>query len=207
MPLNQKTFTFQQYTPAEFEEFKKAVQADGFIISQNTIDTISGHLGALVYLTGNYNRNQNLLSVVVKTSPWQSFQESDLNMNVLRVSNRKDSDDKDGQAPINSKAVTTPKDAMGNIVAPLGTNKNVVVPAIDPTVKTELSPKSGHEPSTPTKEEPKPITPVVPQTPKPADPIKPTESAKVELKTEESKTEPAKTEEVKPAQVAPTPSK
>jgi hypothetical protein len=126
--MNSKDFQFASYTPAEFEQFRTAVQQDGFQITQNTIDTVSGHIGSLTYITGKYNRNQQILTVTVKTSPWGSTQDADLKTNVLRVVNKSAASD----VVVNHEAVKTTKTAAGTPVAPksiaAGPVKNAAVP-------------------------------------------------------------------------------
>jgi hypothetical protein len=128
--MDSKDFQFSGYTPAEFEQFRTAVQQDGFSITQNTIDTVSGHIGSLTYLTGKYNRNQQLLIVTIKTSPWQSMQDVDLKSNVLRVVNKPTSE----EVSVNHTPVKTTLTKTGTPVAPaVATNpaggpKNAVVP-------------------------------------------------------------------------------
>jgi hypothetical protein len=128
--MDSKDFQFSGYTPAEFEQFRTAVQQDGFSITQNTIDTVSGHIGSLTYLTGKYNRNQQLLIVTIKTSPWQSMQDVDVKSNVLRVVNK----DKSEEVSVNHTPVKTSLTKTGTPVAPpvptnpAGGPKNAVVP-------------------------------------------------------------------------------
>ena len=127
--MKSQQFQYSNYSPTEFEQFRNAVQMDGFTVTQNTIDTVSGHIGSLTYLTGNYNRNQQVLTVTVKTSPWQSFQDGHLEDNVKRVVAR----DEQAAAKVNEQAVKTPVDKQ---LQPLGTNKNIVQPAIPPKPAT-----------------------------------------------------------------------
>lgn len=128
--MKSQDFQFASYTPAEFEQFRTAVQQDGFTVTQNTIDTVSGHIGSLTYLTGKYNRNQQLLVVTIKTSPWQSMQDGDVETNVLRVVNKSAAE----ETPINATPVTTPITKAGTPATakvatnPAGGPKNAVVP-------------------------------------------------------------------------------
>lgn len=131
--MNSQQFQYQNYTPAEFEQFRNAVQADGFTVTQNTIDSVSGHIGSLTYITGSYNRNQNVLTVTVKTSPWQSFRDNELENNVKRVVSRT-TEVKEAEK-VNPIAVKTPP---AQTIQPLGTNKNIVQPAVP--LKTSQTP-------------------------------------------------------------------
>jgi hypothetical protein len=165
--MKSQQFQYTQYTPAEFEQFRNAVQLDGFSVTQNTIDTVSGHIGALVYLTGNYNRNQQVLTVTVKTSPWQTFQDSDLKANLLRVVSR----DKTTGAPVNATPVKS-------AVTPAGTGatlppKQAVTPAVTPKANPVATPEVAKVPEplkveTPTPSATPAATPVPAQTPLPA---------------------------------------
>lgn len=143
--MKSQDFQFASYTPAEFEQFRSAVQQDGFTVTQNTIDTVSGHIGSLTYITGKYNRNQQLLVVTIKTSPWQSLQDVDLESNVLRVVNKTAAE----ETPVNSTPVKTDSDATTPIIA-AGPVKNAVVPS----AATPVVPKQVPVPAT-TSEAPK----------------------------------------------------
>lgn len=128
--MQSKDFQFSGYTPAEFEQFRTAVQQDGFIITHNTIDTVAGHIGSLTYLTGKYNRNQQLLVVTINTSPWQSMQDIDLKSNVLRVVNKTDAEEVSVNVTPVKTAVTKTGTPVAPVVAtnPAGGPKNAVVP-------------------------------------------------------------------------------
>lgn len=159
-------FQYHNYSPTEFEQFRAAVQSDGFTVTQNTIDTVSGHIGSLTYLTGFYNRNQQVLTVTVKTSPWQSLQDGDLKSNVNRVVAR----EVEAEAKVNPTPVQSP-------VTPAGTGvsippKAVVQPAVQVAVaKLTQTPAPAQAP--------KPAqASVSAQTPKPAEPAKVAEVAK-----------------------------
>jgi hypothetical protein len=128
--MKSQNFQFSNYTTAEFQQFRVAVQQDGFSITQNTIDTVSGHIGSLTYITGRYNRNQQLLIVTIQSSPWQSMQDSDVESNVLRVVNKTASE----EVSVNIIPVKTAMTKAGTPVTPaIATNpaggpKNAVVP-------------------------------------------------------------------------------
>jgi hypothetical protein len=125
--MQSKDFQFSSYTPAEFEQFRTAVQKDGFSITQNTIDTVSGHIGSLTYITGKYNRNQQVLIVTIMTSPWQSMQDSDVESNVLRIVSKTTAE----ELSVNVTPVKTQLNKAGTPVTPAiaaGPVKNAVVP-------------------------------------------------------------------------------
>lgn len=161
--MKSQQFQYSNYSPTEFEQFRNAVQLDGFTVTQNTIDTVSGHIGSLTYLTGFYNRNQQVLTVTVKTSPWQSLQDGELEGNVNRVVARNE----EAVAKVNSVPVKTPPTAE---VKSLGTNKNIVQPAA-PLATTSAALKPA--PVQPTVSTQKPVPT---QTPKPVE-VKPAEVA------------------------------
>lgn len=165
--MKSQQFQFASYSPAEFEQFRTAVMQDGFQVTQNTIDTVSGHIGSLTYLTGAYNRNQQLLTVTIKTSPWQTFQDADVEANVLRVSSR----DKKAAAAVNATAVKSPAPIAGTGQAILP--KAIVQPAPKlPATSPAVTPATLQ-----------PAVPIVPkpaQTPVPADPVKTEEVKPVE---------------------------
>lgn len=181
MPLDSQDFQYLNYTPTEFEQFRSAIEQDGFTITQNSIDTVAGHLGSLTYLTANYNRNQQILLVTIKTSPWQSFQKSDLKANVLRVVKRDQTAAEAGHAPVNTTPVKSPTTPAGTGVAPQ--TGNIVVPPVAPKVTTPANPTVGTETPTPTQQIQAAIPPPEPKKPevdlktsedvKPAEPEKP----------------------------------
>lgn len=167
--MNSKNFQFSNYTPAEFEQFRNAVQQDGFSITQNTIDTVSGHIGSLTYLTGKYNRNQQVLTVTVKTSPWVPTQDTDLKSNVLRVVNKPTESD----SIVNQEAVKTEKTSGGIPVAiksiAAGPVKNTAVPAALTSQQATNIAKVLKQAEAAKTQPPAATTPIVPkQTPVPA---------------------------------------
>jgi hypothetical protein len=107
--MNSTPYQYSKYTPAEFEQFRAALQQDGFVITQNTIDEVSGHIGSLTYLSGMYNRVQQVLTVTVKTSPWQNFTDADVERNLARIVQR----DKVTDSPVNQKTMSTPATSSG----------------------------------------------------------------------------------------------
>ncbi|HEY1645037.1 MAG TPA: hypothetical protein VGF75_01475 [Candidatus Saccharimonadales bacterium] len=171
--MKSQQFQFASYSPAEFEQFRAAVMQDGFQVTQSTIDTVSGHIGSLTYLTGAYNRNQQLLTVTIKTSPWQTFQDADVEGNVLRVTSRQ----KKEAAAVNTTAVKSavPTAGTGQSIPP----KAIVQPAPKLPVTSPAVTPATLQPAVPIV--PKPAqTPVPTQTPKPADPVKTEEVKPVE---------------------------
>lgn len=141
--MKSQTFQFQDYSPIEFEQFRNSIQQDGFTVTQNTIDTVSGHIGSLTYITGNYNRNQRLLHVEVKSSPWSSFPDEDLKANVMRISQRDKSAEEAGQTPVNKVPVKTPPTPQGS-----GYTQPPVksTPVAAPTPKAPANPIEGTQP-------------------------------------------------------------
>jgi hypothetical protein len=167
--MKSQQFQYQNYNAAEFEQFRNAVQADGFTVTQNTIDTVSGHIGSLTYLTGFYNRNQQTLTVTVKTSPWQSLQDVDLKSNVNRVVAR----DTEAETKVNAVPLQTPPAAT---ITPLGTNKNIVQPPVPLKVAEPAKTPEPVKTPEPAKVAP-PVTSVPAQTPKPAQTPAPAQAA------------------------------
>jgi hypothetical protein len=174
--MDSKDFQFSGYTPAEFEQFRTAVQQDGFTVTQNTIDTVAGHIGSLTYLTGKYNRNQQLLTVTIKTSPWQSLQDVDVKLNVLRVVNKLDV----SQSAVNSTPVKTAVTKAGTPAIAAGPVKNAVTPpapAITTAQAANIS-KVLNAAAKPESTATTPAAPIVPkQTPVPAASTTPAEAA------------------------------
>lgn len=177
--MNSLSFQFANYTPVEFEQLRNAVQKDGFVLTQNTIDKVSGHIGALTYLDANYNRNQQVVTVTVKTSPWQSFQSNELEENIFRITGRPDAT----KTPVQATPIQSPKTPEGSGANTPG--KNIATPAIPPSsgqtsnkkpeeVKPEVELKTG--------DAAKP--PVPTQTPIPAKSAKPEDDPNKNLVTE-----------------------
>lgn len=152
MALNETKSQYQTFTPNEFEEFRKLVQEDGFTLTKNSIDSVEGHIGAVIYLFAEYNRNQNILNVTVKTSPWMSFPSSAVVANINRAAGRSVTAEEAGHPPVNSQQVAQVPNAGPVKVPPTATS--AAPPVIPPTKVAESDKKEPEKaPETPKVEE------------------------------------------------------
>lgn len=147
--------TVQGVNPHEYEALKHMLETDeGFQVTSTGIDSFVAKQGNLMTLTGDYNRNGNILTIVGKFSSWLNPNLEHLKEQILRVVNKEDATDKVQKRPLKtSDAVPKPEEPVPE-GEPVPTPPPQTEPPTD--VPAEPPPTEPTEPVPPATEEPVP---------------------------------------------------
>jgi hypothetical protein len=147
--------TVQGVNPHEYEALKHMLETDeGFQVTSTGIDSFVAKQGNLMTLTGDYNRNGNILTIVGKFSSWLNPNLEHLKEQILRVVNKEDATDKVQHRPLKTSEAVPKKEEPTEPVESVPEGEPVPTPPPQTEPPTDVPPEPPPtEPTEPTPEQ------------------------------------------------------
>jgi hypothetical protein len=131
--MHKEQVTVQNFTPAEFEQLiQNMTSEEGFTVQRNDVDDFSAHQGPNIHLQFHYNRNQNVLVVLVRFSKWNPAVDKEfVKEQVLRVTGKDDATDQVQPVPLQGTDPNITATGVNQIKTPPVAQQTPPAPEVD----------------------------------------------------------------------------